>query len=330
MSRGSHLGRYEFRVFPTLVVLSSLLWTGVAWSQPALRLQASFGSELEQTSSLAASIGFDGAFAGPIRLAGDVVLGADPGADLRARGTITFGPLGLVLVETLAGVRIAGDPSVAGSLRAQGNLGPIAAQLFLSARTSDQTRFTALLDEPPSLSGRAWGASLRLSGRISGTWIAEALVEQQRSTDARFFRAHVDGRARRGVSEGIDPVMYARLSAIDALQVWGVGGGVILTERRSPEVSFRAGVEAWLDDASLQLAPALSVTGARSIAPGLLSWNLSYQAHALENEFVGGMRLRMGASEAVVWTVGVDGHARNLRVMEPAIGVRVSIEAEVP
>ncbi len=176
------------------------------------------------------------------------LLATDSAVGLSARWSDAFGPLGTLVIEGDAELRL-GEPAVArASAGVRGAVGPVAARLRIGVDGAPPERFTSGAAEAEAPYAR--GASLRLAadGRANRTWLLSGSATAWRDA-AGGLTFDVDAAARaRGVlgREG-DARLALQTRAGAAEPRWAIGLGAVYVPRRAPELSATA----WLD-----LAPA--------------------------------------------------------------------------
>lgn len=266
---------------------------------PALVLAVAFGSAAAQTARL--GLASDGA-TGEVRVAVlDVPRGADrldaelrlaegPGLSLAVRRSSAAGPLGTLVLEADAELRLADPLAGRAGLRARGSFGPVAARLEGAVWSAPPERFDALapLGRTPFERGQALG--LVVDGRLDRTWLAGAEATWWRGEAGRSaWDLSASLRGRRLLSGELDLTLglQARAAGSGAGRS-GVGVGVVVAPRRAPEIAVRAWLDAVPTAGGVMLRPGLESEGAWSAAAGRLSW---------------AVRLRPGARERAPWSL---------------------------
>jgi hypothetical protein len=183
---------------------------------------------------------------------GFALLAADPAVGLTARWSDALGPLGTVVVEGDAELRL-GEPAAArAAAGVRGVLGPVAARLRIAIDGAPAERFASgAAAEAPY----ARGVSLRVAadGRASRVWLLSGAATAWRdASGALTYDLDAAARARSVFGREGDArlALETRLGA--APPRLAIGLGAVHVPRRAPELSATA----WLD-----LAPAAGPTG---------------------------------------------------------------------
>lgn len=212
------------------------------------------------------------AFAG---LGGGTTLG------LEATRSVTFGPLGVVLLESVLAGRTDGtgapSGSLAGSLTARGSLGPLAARVDLTRWTSHGTYGNdgAIGPLPALPSGSL--LSMQVDARATQVWLMSGSWRMAWSTsDARHVGA-VTVRQRRAWGSERDVGATFRVGRGDERTMVGVQVGVWHVPRRAPDRTLQVGVD--VDTERGTLAAWVSSEGAWRAESGLLRWTARWQPH---------------------------------------------------
>ncbi len=227
---------------------------------------------------------------GDDRLEASLVLARDPGLDLRVARSSAAGPLGTLVLEAEAGLRLASGAAGRARLTVRGVLGPVAARLEASAWGAPAERFAP--DRDPGEAPYAAGTALALSadGRLDRTWLAGGEVVWTLGEDGRSawdLAGRLRGRRLLGREADLTVATEARLADAAAGRA-AAGVGLVLAPRRAPEIA----IEAWLDavpsEGGVALRPGLETRGAWRDPTGRLAWRV---------------RARPGARDRAPWSL---------------------------
>jgi len=195
---------------------------------------------------------------------GFALLADDPGVGLSARWSDAFGPLGTLVIEGDAELRLAEPAAARASAGVRGTVGPVAARLRIGVDGAPPERFAsgAAAAEAPY----ERGASLLLAadGRLSRTWLlsASATVWRDASGAASYdLDAAVRARAVLGREGDARLALQTRVGAAQPRVALGLGA--VYVPRRAPELSATV----WLDvdpasRAAVRAWPGLEAAGA--------------------------------------------------------------------
>jgi hypothetical protein len=192
------------------------------------------------------------------------LLAEDPAAGLALRWSDAFGPLGTLVIEGDAELRL-GEP-VAGRASAgvRGAIGPVAARLRVGIDGAAPERFASGGADAEAPYAR--GASLRLAldGRASRTWLLSGSATAWRdATGALTYDLDAAARARAALGRELDARLALQTRVGSGGPGLAIGVGANYVPRRAPEVA----VTAWLDvdpsrGATVRARPGLEAAGA--------------------------------------------------------------------
>jgi hypothetical protein len=196
-------------------------------------------------------------------------LARDPGLGAALRWSEAFGPLGTLVVEGDAEVRLGEPVAARASAGVRGTVGPVAARLRIGAHGASPERFEGGQADHDAPYDR--GASLRLAvdGRASRTWLVSASATAWRdATGPLTYDLDAAARARSGLGRELDARLALQTRIGAGGTVLAVGLGAVYVPRRAPEVALTA----WWDvdpgpGAAVRLRPGLEAAGAWRAGP---------------------------------------------------------------
>lgn len=316
------------------VVLAMVMMTSSAWAEG--HLVTRLGVRLDEAAlvpdlgvtwtdetwgawTLTARVGFDG----------------DASAGWSATRHVTFGPLGVVLLETAMAARydVTGvQPwSVAGSLTGRGNIGPIAARLDLKRWTSMGSDWRdEMLGPLPFLENGAL-LDVQVDARASQAWLVSGSWQTAWSAMDASNVASVTVRQRRALGSERDLGATLRVGRTVERTVLGVQVGVWHVPRRAPDGNVHVGVDVGVDAGGATLAPWVSSDGAWRTDVGLLRWVVRVDPHGLLRPGLDvALRFEPSAESSAHLTPFLDAAWNGSSGDAPARWVRLGVDVAMP
>ncbi len=260
---------------------------------------------------------------------GSVQLGAE------AEGRVTFGPLGLVMLEAAVAARQAPEaawsPEGFASLTGRGSFGPLAARIDLARWTGVGSQWNDAALRPLPLLADGTMLGVTVDARASSTWIASGSWLGTWTVDGVLQEADATLRRRRALGSSRDAGVTLRVGQQPQRHVLGASLGIWNVPRRAPDQRFEVGFDVAFEEDAVRALPVVSSDGSVRSDAGTLSWTVNVRPLGVLRPSVDGSLHFTPSREEASWIKPfVDASWRLAASAESTGFVRMGVQLERP